>query len=71
MHDHSRVAEVGPFARWLYTALTAATGKEGWNFEKALVGKDDKVISKFALDVEPESESAELLSAIEKALEAQ
>ena len=52
----------------LYTALTASTGKVGWNFEKILVGKDGNVITKFSSDVEPES--AEITGAIEKALAA-
>lgn len=57
-----KVAMSGP----LYTALTAGTGKVGWNFEKILVGKDGKVIAKFGSDVEPES--GELTAAIEKAI---
>lgn len=50
----------------LYAALQSAAGDVGWNFEKFLVGKDGKVIKRFASDVEPDS--PELLAAIEEAL---
>ena len=53
--------------------FVAFTGKEAgqpgpvtWNFNKFLVGKDGKLLARFDSSVEPES--AELQSAIEKAL---
>jgi glutathione peroxidase len=58
----------------LYTELVKqkdANGKAGavkWNFEKFLVGRDGEVIGRFRTKVEPDA--AELLSAIESALDA-
>jgi glutathione peroxidase len=53
----------------LYKVLTAATdGKEvGWNFEKFLVGRDGKVVSRYKSGVAPDS--PELLTAIKAQLE--
>ncbi len=51
----------------LYAELLK-TGDVGWNFTKFLVGKDGKVIQVFDSGVEPDS--AELSSAIDKALTA-
>ena len=53
----------------LYKILTAATGgKEvGWNFEKFLVGRDGKVVSRYLSGVAPDSQ--ELLTAIKAQLE--
>ena len=51
----------------LYRHLTAARGGEiQWNFTKILVGKDGQVLQRFEPNVDPES--AELQSAIERAL---
>ena len=56
----------------LYTALISSevgAGKNvGWNFEKFLVGRDGEVVGRFGSGTKPES--AELVSAIEKALSA-
>ena len=41
-------------------------GDIGWNFEKFLVGKDGKLLRRFATHVEPDSE--EIISAIDEAL---
>ena len=51
----------------LYEYLTGTGGGEvKWNFTKFLVGADGKVIQRFESGVTPES--AELVSAVEKAL---
>jgi glutathione peroxidase len=53
----------------LYKALTSDSkfgGPVGWNFEKFLIGKDGKIVGRFASDVEPTSD--EMLRAIEAAL---
>ncbi len=51
----------------LYQFLTKSMGGDiEWNFTKFLIGKDGKVIARFASDVEPQS--PQLLAAIEKAL---
>jgi glutathione peroxidase len=62
----SKVAIKGDAKHPLYAALQNAAGEVGWNFEKFLVGKDGKVLKRFASDVEPES--SELMIAIEEAL---
>ena len=51
-----------------YTTLNLSepAGDVAWNFEKFLVGKDGNVLARFKSAIEPES--AELKSAIEKAL---
>jgi len=56
----------------LYKFLTSKEGNPkfsgpvGWNFEKFFIGKDGKVVARFASDVEPTS--AEMIKAIEDAL---
>lgn len=50
----------------LYKYLSEATSAPDWNFTKYLVGKDGKVIKRFAPATEPDA--AELTSAIEAAL---
>ena len=53
----------------LYKRLTAATDKKevGWNFEKFLIGRDGKVVGRYASKVAPESD--ELAKAIKAELE--
>jgi len=52
----------------LYAQLVKATGQEPkWNFNKYLVDRRGKVVSSYPSDVEPES--AQLVSAVEKALD--
>lgn len=51
----------------LYAALTAGTDV-GWNFEKFLIGKDGKLVTRYASDAEPEGGDIE--GAVKKALEA-
>jgi glutathione peroxidase len=54
----------------LYQALTGEAspvpGEVGWNFEKFLVSRDGKVLARFDSSTEPDS--AELISAVKKAL---
>ncbi|MEW2164021.1 glutathione peroxidase [Streptomyces sp. NPDC007084] len=56
----------------LYERLVGAADAEGhtgdirWNFEKFLIGRDGSVVGRFSPQTEPES--AELVSAIEKAI---
>jgi glutathione peroxidase len=55
----------------LYTWLTGSSSPSGdvkWNFEKFLVGKDGNLVARFGSGTAPSS--AELASAIEKALAA-
>jgi glutathione peroxidase len=66
----SKVSVKGKAAHPLFVAFTGKeAGQPGpvtWNFNKFLVGKDGKLLARFDSSVEPES--AELQSAIEKAL---
>jgi glutathione peroxidase len=68
----SKVSVKGDDITPLYQFLTDKTahpdtgGEIGWNFTKFLVGADGKVIARFDSKVEPES--AEVTSAVEKAL---
>jgi glutathione peroxidase len=63
----AKISVLGSDIAPLYQFLTKSMGGDiQWNFTKFLVGKDGKVIARFASDVEPES--PELLAAIEKAL---
>lgn len=66
----SKVSAKGKTAHPLFVAFTGKeagqTGPVTWNFNKFLVGKDGKLLARFDSSVEPES--AELQSAIEKAL---
>jgi glutathione peroxidase len=64
---YSKISVKGEDKAPLYQYLTGAAGEVKWNFTKFLVGKDGKVIEKFDSGVKPES--AELASAIEKALQ--
>ena len=56
----------------LYERLVGFTDAEGhtgdirWNFEKFLIGRDGSVVGRFSPQTEPES--AELISAVEKAI---
>jgi glutathione peroxidase len=64
---YSKVSVAGDNKAPLYDYLTGTGGGEvKWNFTKFLVGRDGKVISRFESKVTPES--AELVSAVEKAL---
>lgn len=62
----------GPNRHPLYAALAgkgaAFPGNVKWNFEKFLVGRDGKVLRRFAADVEPDAD--EIVAAIEAALTA-
>jgi len=66
----SKVSVKGKTAHPLFVVLTGKEagqpGPVSWNFNKFLVGKDGKLIARFDSSVEPES--AELQTAIEKAL---
>lgn len=68
----SKIVVKGDEKAPLYTWLTsgggqaALAGEVGWNFEKFLVGKDGKLIGRFATKMDPMS--PELVSAIESAL---
>ncbi|MEO8657592.1 MAG: glutathione peroxidase [Bryobacteraceae bacterium] len=64
---YSKISVKNPDQDPLYTYLTGAAGEVKWNFTKFLVGKDGKVIAKFDSAVKPDS--AELTSAIDKALQ--
>jgi glutathione peroxidase len=48
----------GPQRHPLYTFLTAAhngfPGDIGWNFEKFLIGRDGRVLKRYASDTKPE-----------------
>jgi glutathione peroxidase len=50
----------------LFAALTAGGADVGWNFEKFLLGKDGKLIARYASDAEPEG--AEIEDAVKKEL---
>ncbi|MBC7268047.1 MAG: glutathione peroxidase [Streptomyces sp.] len=56
----------------LYDRLTGFADAEGhsgdirWNFEKFLIGRDGRIVARFAPQTEPES--AELVAAVERAL---
>jgi glutathione peroxidase len=67
----SKVSVKGEDKAPLFTYLTAAEnpdkqGDIGWNFEKFLVGKDGKLIRRFATRVKPDD--ATVVAAIEEAL---
>jgi glutathione peroxidase len=67
----SKVAVKGPnivpfFAYLTQTANPALKGEIGWNFEKFLISRDGKLISRYKSGVTPDS--AELTSAIEAEL---
>lgn len=64
---YSKISVAGGDKAPLYDYLTGTGGGEvKWNFTKFLVGPDGKVIQRFESGVTPES--AELVSAVEKAL---
>jgi glutathione peroxidase len=69
----SKIDVNGEKADPFYKSLTGAetnpqfAGKIGWNFEKFLIGRDGKVVARFKTGVEPDS--AEVVAAIQKALE--
>lgn len=64
---YSKISVAGGDKAPLYDFLTGTGGGEvKWNFTKFLVGPDGKVIQRFESGVTPES--AELVSAVEKAL---
>ncbi|MEU8795284.1 glutathione peroxidase [Streptomyces sp. NPDC048643] len=57
----------GLYARLVGTAdAEGHTGDIRWNFEKFLIGRDGTVVGRFSPQTEPES--AELVSAVEKAI---
>lgn len=60
-------ADIHPLYQFLTDSQAAAGGDIKWNFTKFLVGRDGKVIARFEPAVTPES--AEVTSAIEKALQ--
>ncbi|MGL4465096.1 MAG: glutathione peroxidase [Planctomycetia bacterium] len=67
----SKVAVKGSGAAPLYDYLTAQkidgkTGPISWNFEKFLIGRDGKVVARFAPRVDPDS--AEVMKAVETEL---
>lgn len=62
----SKISVKGADKHPLYQYLTAGGEEVPWNFTKFLVGKDGKVIKRFAPDVEPMA--GELTSAIDAAL---
>ncbi len=67
----SKVSVKGDDKAPLFTYLTSAQnpdkqGDIGWNFEKFLIGKDGKLIRRFATRTQPDD--AEVIAAIEKAL---
>ena len=67
----SKVSVKGDDKAPLFTYLTSAEnpdkqGDIGWNFEKFLIGKDGKLIRRFATKVDPTN--ADLVAAIETAL---
>lgn len=63
---YSKVSAKGSDIAPLYQFLTQGSGDVKWNFTKFLVDGDGKVIGRFEPGVKPDS--AELASAIEKAL---
>jgi glutathione peroxidase len=67
----SKVSVKGDDKAPLFTYLTSAEnpdkqGDIGWNFEKFLIGKDGKLIRRFATKTKPDD--GEVVAAIEKAL---
>lgn len=62
----SKVKILGADKHPLFAALTSGSGDVGWNFEKFLVGKDDKLIARYGSDAEPEGSDIE--DAIKKEL---
>lgn len=67
----SKVSVKGEDKAPLFTYLTAAEnpdkeGEIGWNFEKFLIGKDGKLVRRFATKVDPSNK--DLVAAIETAL---
>jgi len=64
---YAKISVKGADIHPLYQFLTGTGGDIKWNFTKFLVGKDGKVIERFEPAVTPES--AEVTSAIEKALQ--
>ena len=67
-----RIDVDGPYQSEIYTFLTSPQtnpsfpGAIRWNFEKFIIGRDEKVIARFAPDVEPYDQS--VISVIEEAL---
>jgi glutathione peroxidase len=62
----SKVKILGSEKHSLFAALTAGGADVGWNFEKFLLGKDGKLIARYASDAEPEG--AEIEDAVKKEL---
>jgi glutathione peroxidase len=67
----SKVSVKGDDKAPLFAYLTSAgnpdkQGDIGWNFEKFLIGKDGKLVRRFATRTQPDN--AEVIAAIEKAL---
>jgi len=63
----SKVKITGSDKHPLFAALTAGTDVQ-WNFEKFLIGKDGKLVSRFSSDAEPEG--GEIETALTKAIDA-
>jgi glutathione peroxidase len=63
---YSKISVKGKDMAPLYQFLTETGGDIKWNFTKFLVGRDGKVIQRFETPVKPDS--AEVISAVEKAL---
>ena len=62
----SKVSVKGADQAPLFKFLSAATAEPDWNFTKYLVGKDGKVIKRFAPNTTPDA--AEVTAAIEAAI---
>jgi glutathione peroxidase len=62
----AKVKILGSEKHSLFAALTAGGADVGWNFEKFLLGKDGKLIARYASDAEPEG--AEIEDAVKKEL---
>jgi len=64
---YSKISVKGPDKAPLYQFLTETAGGEiKWNFTKFLIDRNGKIIARFESPVKPDS--AEIISAIEKAL---
>jgi glutathione peroxidase len=70
----SKVKVLGTDKTALFRYLTSPQtskfpGEIGWNFEKFLIGRDGRILARFKSEIEPDS--AEVLQAVEKALESE
>jgi len=60
-------ADASPIYRYLTAKQNGHAGEVKWNFEKFLVGRDGKIVSRFKSDVEPDN--AEFMKAVKAAIE--